>query len=456
MGSADTVNNRMTAFLSAPITPTLLKLAAPNMVGFFVMSCVSIAEMWFVGQLGTSALAGFAVMFPLVMLMNMLGAGSIGGVIAATTARALGAGQKDRANRIVWHATFLAVIAAAIFMTIERLYGADIASAIGAKDESLAHATAYSRVVFSGVLAMWLFNIFGSLLRGSGDMKTPALSMVIAAVFQISVGGALTLGWFGLPALGIAGVGWGTVIAMSIGALVNFQKLISGKSGVTFSKECLRLDIQMIGELVRVGGLAGINPFLSVSTVVLVTSLVSQLGEAALAGFGIGARLEFILVPIVFGFGAAMISLVGINVGARQINRAQNVGWIGGGMSFFVCGVIGGFVAIFPQSWAGVFATDLVVFESAARYLAIVGPAYAFFGLGLSLYFASQGAHAVFWPVFASVGRLTIAAGIGFYLAGDRQVDYDTILYCVAASLLFYGLIPTLALALGAWRKANR
>ncbi len=451
-----TADARQTAFLNAPITPTLLKLAAPNMIGFFVMSCVSIAEMWYVGEIGTSALAGFAVLFPLVMLMNMLGAGSIGGVIAATTARAMGAGNVDRANRIVWHATTLALIASLIFFAAEKFWAVDIATAIGASGDSLKHALSYSNVVFSGVFTLWYFNIFSSLLRGAGDMKTPAFAMVITATCQIMLSGALSLGWFGLPALGLSGIGWGTVIAAGIGAAICFLKLRSGKSGIRFSRDNLQWDPNMARELVKVGGLAGINPFLSISTIVLVTSMVSRFGESALAGFGIGARLEFILIPIVFGIGAAMISLVGSNIGAGQIDRAQNIGWIGGGLSFLICGVIGLFVAIVPEGWAGIFTEDTIVFEAAAQYLAIVGPAYAFFGLGLSLYFASQGAHAVFWPVFASVGRLFIAAGIGYYAFQNGQADYQTILYCVSGSLFFYGIIPTLALALGAWKKANQ
>ncbi|MEH6496609.1 MAG: MATE family efflux transporter [Pseudomonas marincola] len=446
---------KQASFLTAPIVPTLLKLAAPNMVGFFVMSCVSIAEMWYVGELGTSALAGFAVLFPLVMLMNMLGAGSIGGVIAATTARAMGAGKIDRANRIVWHATFLAFAASVLFFGIEKIWVTDIATAIGASGESLQHATAYSNIVFSGVFTLWLFNIFSSLLRGAGDMTTPAVAMVVTAIFQILISGALSLGWFGLPAIGIAGIGYGTVIAAAVGALICFRKLLSGKSGIQFSKDCLQWDPEMAKELVKVGGLAGINPFLSISTIVLVTAMISRFGESALAGFGIGTRLEFILIPIVFGIGAAMISLVGSNIGAGQINRAQNIGWVGGGMAFLICGLIGLVVAVYPETWAGVFTDDAAVFAAAAEYLVIVGPAYAFFGLGLSLYFASQGAHAVFWPVFASVGRLVIAAGIGFYTLQNGDGDFQGLLICISASLFFYGAIPTLALALGAWKKAN-
>ena len=202
--------------------------------------------------------------------------------------------------------------------------------------------------------------------------------------------------------------------------------------------------------------MAGINPFLSVSTIVMVTALASRFGESTLAGFGVGSRLEFILTPIVFGLGAAMISLVGTNIGAGDVKRAERIGWIGGGIAAVICGLIGFLMSLIPGAWAGIFTDNPDVFAAAASYLRIVGPAYLFFALGLSLYFASQGAHAVFWPVLASVGRVLIAGFLGGYAVNTHGIEYDTLLYFVAASLCFYGVVPALALALGAWRHANR
>lgn len=449
-------SEKFSLFLTGPITPVLLKLAAPNIVGFFVMSCVSIAEMWYVGQLGTSALAGFAIMFPMVMLMMMLSAGSIGGVIAATTARTLGAGDYSKANRIVWHATFLAIIASVLFYSLFQLFGADIAVAIGAEGDSLEQALNYSEVVFTGLLTIWLFNIFSSLLRGAGDMKTPAAVMIIVAGVQILLSGMLSLGWFGFPELGIAGIGWGLIIAMLVGTVLTFLKLVSGRSVIRFSRNNLTWDPDLALEMGKVGIIAASNPFLSVTTVVLLTGLVSRFGEEAIAGFGIGARLEFILIPIVFGLGAAMISLVGTNIGAGQIKRAEKAGWIGGSIAALLCGIIGVIVGFYPQSWAGIFTNDPGVYGTAAAYLVIVGPSYLFFGLGLSLYFASQGAHAVFWPVFASVGRIIVAVGVGSYAVEVLDEGYEALLWCVAGSLFVYGIVPALALLMGAWRRANR
>lgn len=442
-------------FLSGPILPVLLKLASPNVTTFVILSCVAIAEMWYVGQLGAAALAGFAVVFPLVMLMTMLSAGSIGGVIAAATARALGSNNTALANRIVWHAIGITLVFIVIFGLIERLWGAQIATFIGAKDESLIHALAYADVVFSCVASVWFVNIFCSLLRGAGDMKTPAIALSLSAFLQIFLSGLLSLGWFGFPALGIAGIGWGLTLSMLVGCGITFFKIKSGKSGIRFSKADFTFDGVLMSRLIRVGGSAGINPFISVSSVVLLTTLISRFGQDAIAGYGIGARLEFIMIPIVFGMGAAMISMVGANIGANQIKRAEKIGWIGAFVAAAVCGSAGLLVAIWPNLWVNIFTDNSVIALSATHYLVIVGPAYFFFGLGLALYFASQGAHAVLWPVFASTVRLTIAVGIGGYFILWQDLDYQGLLYFVAASLCIFGTIPAISLFFGAWQRAN-
>ncbi|WP_025898351.1 MATE family efflux transporter [Sneathiella glossodoripedis] len=442
-------------FINGPILPTLLKLAAPNVVAFIVMSAVAIAEMWYVGQLGTAALAGFAVVFPLVMLMTMLSAGSIGGVIAAATARALGAGDTRLANRIVWHSMAIALLFTILFGVIEHIWGAEIASFIGAEGDSLTEALSYSSVAFGGMASVWFLNIFSSLLRGTGDMKTPAIAMVFSAILQIFISGALSLGWFGLPALGIAGIGWGLVLSMLVGCVLTFAKLASGNNGIRFSTSDLTFDAVLLGNLIRVGGTAAINPFISVSSVVLLTTLVSRFGQDAIAGYGIGARLEFIMIPIVFGLGAALISMVGTNIGAGKVSRAVTIGWTGAFVAAGVCGLIGIIIALFPSLWVGIFTDHPDVTFAATEYLVYVGPAYIFFGLGLSLYFASQGAHAVFWPMCASLVRLFVAVGIGGYIISTYELGYTELLYFVSGSLCLFGIIPALALLLGAWQRAN-
>ena len=209
-------NRNVERLLNGPIGATLWRLAAPNIAGFLISSGITVAEIWYVGRLGTQALAGLALAFPMFMLMQMLSAGAMGGAIAAAVARAFGAGEIGRAEALAWHALVIALAAGALFTLLFLMLGPTIYAALGGAGESLAAALAYSDIVFAGCLIVWMFNTFASLLRGAGDMKSPALAMLLTAAVQVPLSGALSLGWGPFPSLGIAGVAWGALIAMAV------------------------------------------------------------------------------------------------------------------------------------------------------------------------------------------------------------------------------------------------
>jgi Na+-driven multidrug efflux pump len=168
----------------------------------------------------------------------------------------------------------------------------------------------------------------------------------------------------------------------------------------------------------KVGLVACLVVILTNGTVLLVTGLIGRSGDAAIAGYGIGSRLEYMLVPISFGIGATLTALVGTNIGARQYLRAQRLAWSGALMAGGIAATIGVVVAIEPDLWLGLFTSDPEALASGRTYLHIVGPVYGFFGLAMALYFASQGTGEMVWPVVANLCRILIAV-CGSLLALD-------------------------------------
>ena len=156
--------------LDAPIAPTLLRLAAPNVVMLVAQVAISILEAYYVGWLGSDALAGVSVTFPLVMLMQTMSAGGMGGGVASAVARALGAGRHADASRLVTHAIVIALVLAAAFTATVLGAGRTIYHAMGARDGALTAALAYSNVIFAGAAAVWLFNTLASAVRGTGKL----------------------------------------------------------------------------------------------------------------------------------------------------------------------------------------------------------------------------------------------------------------------------------------------
>jgi Na+-driven multidrug efflux pump len=203
-------------------------------------------------------------------------------------------------------------------------------------------------------------------------------------------------------------------------------------------------------DILRIGLVACIITVTTNLTVAVATALVSVNGPAAIAGYGVGARLEYLLIPVAFGFGAPLVAMVGTAVGAGRRERALKVAWLGAAVCGIITGVIGLTAATFPKAWMTLFGSDPVMIDIGTRYLQIVGPAYGFFGAGMVLYFASQGAGRLLWPLIGGLSRLSIAT-IGGWLLFRLTGNIDSVFFALAAALVTFAVINATAVYFGAW-----
>jgi putative MATE family efflux protein len=436
--------------LSAPILPTLLRLTLPNLAAMLVIAAVAIAETIYVGILGTVELAAIALVFPMVMLMQMLSAGAMGGGVSSAISRALGSGDERRAAALALHALTIGAAAGLGFSLVFLVFGEAIFRALGGRGAVLDRALVYAGVALTGAIVIWLVNTLASIVRGTGNMQIPSLALLAASALQIVLGGSLGLGLGPIPRFGLAGVASGLVIGSTLGAVALLWFLVSGRARITLRFHGVALRREMFLDILRVGALASFSPLQTVLTVLILTRLVAGFGTEALAGYGIGARLEFLLVPIAFAVGVACVPMVGMAIGARDVARARRAAWTGAGVAACALGVIGLLVVAVPQAWSGLFTTDPAVLAAANLYLRLAGPAFAFVGLGLVLYFSSQGAGKVLGPVLAATVRLVLVA-VGGWLLGMTAAPLWTLFALVAVSMLAYGLATVAAVRLTSW-----
>jgi MATE family, multidrug efflux pump len=442
---------RTRAMLKGPIGPTLARLAAPNVLAMLVQALMTIAEGVFASRLGVEALAGLALVFPLVMLTQMLSAGAMGGAISSSVARALGANDPARATGMVLAAWIIAVACALASFVLMELFGRPVFDLLGGGSAANA-ALSYAGVFFPGCVFIWLCHATLSVIRGTGGMMFASLSLLIISLLTIPLAGAFSLGWVGLPPMGMAGLALGTVVAHGFGAVLAIGYLLSGRAG--FVMRGAKVTLAMFADILGVGVIASINSVLTVLTIVLMVGSVGRYGEDALAGYGLGARLEFLMIPIVFGIGAAMTAMVGANIGAGQKQRALAIAWTGSLASAAIVGLIGGTVALFPDLWLGIFLApqDTGPLAAGRAYFHIVAPFYGFFAIGLALYFASQGAGRMMWPFLGGVVRICIAFGGALYLGDATELGMKSVFVAIAAGMFVYGVFIVIALTKSKWR----
>ena len=429
------------SLLTAPIVPTLLRLSAPGVLLVLFQSMVSVGDTYFVGRLGTEALAALALVFPLIMLLQMTSAGAMGGGVSSAIARALGSGNAAAARQLVVHALVIAAAMGVGFTVLILLLGPWMYGLLGGRGETLGHALRYSNIVFGGAIAVWIANTLSSVLRGSGNMHTPAFALIGAALVHLPLSATL------VARIGIAGAGIAYVTTFGIAALVMAAIVFRRTSALRPHREDWTLEWRRFREILRVGAISSLNALQTVVTAVIITGFVGRYGAAALAGYGVGLRLELLQIPLVFAVGQALVVLVGTHIGAARPERAKEIAWAGAALAASISLAIGITVSIFPLAWVGLFSADAAVLESGSQYLRTVAPFYPFLAAGIALYFASQGAGRVLRPVLAGTVRLILVIA-----GGLMAVSLQGVFIVIAAAMITFGALTMWFVASAKWK----
>ena len=424
----------------------VLAWAAPTTVLSLLQAAALLVETVVAARLGRSALAGYAVVLPFALLLGQMSAGAMGGGVVSAIARALGARKPEEASAMVLHALTIAMLFAAAFILAMVVFPRPILTAIGGP-EAAAEGVPYAIALFgAGAIPAWLANTLASVLRGAGKHGLAARINSLAWLIFPPLGWALAE-----PAgLGLVGLGLGFGIAMWGAAVAMGWVVATGAAGF---RPSLRVPFQaaIFRRILAVGAVACALAMVANLTTILVTAQLKDYGPAAVAAYGVSARLEFLMIPLAFGVGSALTALVGRAVGGGDWDLARRTAWVGAGMAFAVCAVVGLSVALAPGAFAGFFASDAEVQGIAALALAYIAPAFAGFGLGMAMYFAAMGAGRMRYPVMAGLSRLVIAVIGGAFLADTLGWGLAGHFMGVALGISAFGLIAASAVRPAVW-----
>jgi len=431
----------------AALARAILVLAAPTTLGSALQSASMLAETWLAARQGTLALAGWAVVLPFSLLLGMMSAGAMGGGVSSATARALGAHRPEEASALVRHALTIGIVFGFLFAVPLALFPSAVLGLVGGPEAAAAAAT-YSIWLFgAGAIPAWLSNVLASVLRGGGKHALASKTLIIAWLCYPPVAFVLMepLG------MGLAGLGLAFALAMIGASIAMFMIVMKGGAGFV---PVLRGPVRptLFWRILSVGLVACAMAAISNLTTILVTAQIKFRGAAAVAAYGVSARLEFLMIPLAFGVGAALTALVGRAVGAGDWPLARRTAWVGVFMALVVTVPVALLVMLFPAATARFFSPDPAVVEIATRALAIIGPAMPFFGGGMALYFAAQGAARMGHPVIAGCSRITIAVLGGWFLSDNAGLGLEGQFVAVALGIAAFGLINCIGVRPDVWR----
>ncbi|UQR63110.1 MATE family efflux transporter [Bradyrhizobium sp. C-145] len=402
------------------MVPTLLMLAIPNALVMFAQLSIGLVEMYFLARLGVDVLAGVSLVVPVLSWIGALSQGAVGGGVVTAIARALGRGDREGAGRLVWGALALSIGLGSLTTAAVLWFGPSFYESMGAHGASLSAALVYSHLIFGGAILIWTFNLMLAAVRGTGNMALPLIVVCGGAVILVPLSAVLIFGYAHFPAFGVRGGAIAILIYYAIGSLI-FIFHLWRRSGVLRPPYVPpRLEWTPIREILRIGGLSAIVSSTTNLTIAIVTGFVAVAGVGALAGYGAGARLEFLLVPLSYGIGGPAGIMIGTNIGAGRIDRALRVAWTTVLLAGLTAESVGLAAAIWPEVWIGAFSRDTGVIVAGSDYLRTVGPMFGFFGIGYAMYCVGQGTGGMRWPVAGACLRAAVAilGGLGCLHAG--------------------------------------
>jgi putative MATE family efflux protein len=350
----------------------IIRLAAPTTAVMLIAAVSNILHTYFVSRLGDEAIAAVSLVFPIVMILITVVSGGLGTGIASGIARALGAGRAADARAIAEHAIVITTGLAVGGSLLSEIGVRGLFRLMGGAGAALDQATLFSRVLFGGLLITFTVGTFDSILRGAGNVRVPALCSTLSLLLQIAFTPLLMFTFD----LGLAGAPLATLTGQAIGLVPRARFIFGARSPVRPRLLPRQLQPRHFAEILRVGVPASLSAALNYLALVVLTGTVARFGDASLAAYGLGARLDFLLFSLGFGVAAAGLTLVGMAVGAGQPELVRRYVVQSALVAVAVVAVPAVVVTLRPSWWIGAFTDAAPIHAIGAKYFHVIGPTY--------------------------------------------------------------------------------
>lgn len=368
-----------------PIMKSLIALSIPIVFGNILQTAYQLVDTFWVGRLGAEAVAAVSLSFPIIFLLISLGGGL---AIAGTILVAQYFGKKDskQVDYISAQTLLMMSIISVIVSIIGYFSSGPLMKLVGADAAVLPGATLYLQISFIGMVFMFGFFVYQSLMRGIGEVKTPLYIVSMTVVLNVILDPLFILGYGPVPAYGVAGAALATIFTQGIAAVIGISLLFSGKYGIHLKKENFKLDTPLLKRMFFLGFPASISQSSRALGLAVMTVLVATFGTETIAAYGIGGRiLSFIIIPAV-GLSMATSTLVGQNIGAGKMERAERISKLSAVTSFFILTIVGVLLFFFAEHITRAFIPDdLHVIESGATYIRIMALTFGFIGIQMTM-----------------------------------------------------------------------
>jgi len=411
-----TASSNVSRAIQGSIPSVLLSFAAPSLLQILVQSAIAVIEILFLSRLGTDTLAGISAVFPITTLLIAITTLGMGGAVASAIARSLGGGNREEAEALAMHAIMLAVIFGVLTAVILIGLGPQIYPALGARGEALDKALAYSNILFGGAILVWLLGSLTAIIRGTGDMRTPARIAVYRAALALPLIIILIFGWGPIPAFEVKGAASAMLVYYVLGVAGMISHLQSGRSSLHLTLAGLKPRWELFARILKVASPSCLQILVTNASLLAITAFVARFGTAALASYGLASRLELLVSSLVLAFGVGTTTMVGISVGAGLLPRARQVTLVSCVLAAAIFELLGIGVALSGGWISELFTTVQPVVFASKAYFQAIGLVYGFTAASVILFSAYQGWGRAVTPLMVSLLRVAVVLAGGWML----------------------------------------
>ncbi len=365
-----------------PVAKTLFNLTVPMIFGMVGMVAFNLIDTFFVGQLGTQELAALSFTFPIIMVIGSLAMG-IGTGASAVISQAIGRGDHHKVKRLTTDSLILSFLLVAFFVSIGMLTIEPLFRLLGAEPDIVPLIKEYMVIWYPGVLFLIIPMVGNNAIRATGDTKTPSAIMLVAVVVNIILDPLLIFGLGPFPMLGLTGAAIATVVSRAITLVVALWVLYYRDRMVTFELPAPKEVIDSWKSILYIGLPVAGTRLLSPVAMGVIYALIASYGHEAVAAFGVGIRIEFLALTVVFALSTVIGPFVGQNWGARQYDRVYQGVRYSNGFSLVWGVVMFTMLALAARPIASLFNDDPQVISITMLFLWIVPLGYALFGVFL-------------------------------------------------------------------------
>ena len=444
-------NSNYNKYIQGPIVKSLLAIMVPIIFANLLQTAYNLTDTFWVGRLGTNAVAAVSVSFPIIFLIiaftsGIAMAGSI--LISQYKGRKNEEGMSDVAGQIM----IMAVIFSAVLSILGYIFAPNIIRLLGAQGAVIPLAVSYLKYYILGLVFVFGFLVFQQMYQGVGDPKTPMMITLVSVLLNLVLDPLFIFGYKFIPAYGVAGAAIATIFTQGVAFIIGIILLLKGKDGLKLERIHLKFDFKLMNKIVKLGLPASIEQSSRAIRMIVITMISAGFGTTVLAAFGVGSRVfSFIIIPAL-SLAISTSIVVGQNIGAGKKERAAKVSRYSQRIGFIALTILGAIFFVFAKKIVAIFIPGVQdVIDISALFLKMIAISFGLIGVQMSILGALKGAGKTKLSMNLSnigiVAQLLLAYGLSHW----AHLGYNGIWYAYPIAQAFATLISIIAFAKVKW-----